>query len=130
MILDDADPNWWRGSNHRGEGLFPSNFVTTELEAAPGGERKRSVVFNEEVEVQEVEQVNNPNVSLLVLTTQLCALLQVTFPAQRTIDEAKICELLGLLHDADPTTGEADPPELPRLEEQCSAMGPLIGRTL
>jgi len=110
VILDDADPNWWRGSNHRGEGLFPSNFVTTELEAAPGGERKRSVVFNEEVEVQEVEQV--------------------TFPAQHTIDEAKICELLGLLHDADPTTGEADPPELPRLEEQCSAMGPLIDAEL
>ena len=32
--------------------------------------------------------------------------------------------------DARAGAGEADPPELPRLEEQCSAMGPLIGRTL
>jgi len=108
LILDDADPNWWKGSNHRGEGLFPSNFVTMELDGA--GERKRSVVFNEEVEVKEVEQV--------------------TFPAQETIDQGKIDQLLAMLHDADPTTGEADPPDLPRLEEQVSSMGPLIDTEL
>ena len=96
VILDDADPNWWKGSNHRGEGLFPSNFVTTDLEGT--SERKRSVVFNEEVEVKEVEQV--------------------TFPTQETIEPAKIDQLLAMLHDADPTCGEADPPDLPRLEEQ------------
>ena len=55
-------------------------------------------VCNEEMEVAEVEQV--------------------TFPAQETIDQAKIDQLLAMLHDADPTTGEADPPGLPRLEEQ------------
>lgn len=70
MILDDGDPNWWKGSNHRGEvfelwywytsftpfscsqGLFPSNFVTTDLDSDARGERKRSVVFNEEVSHQ------------------------------------------------------------------------------
>jgi len=110
VILDDADPNWWKGSNHRGEGLFPSNFVTTDLDSDARGERKRSVVFNEEVEVKEVEQV--------------------TFPAQETIDQNKISALLSMLHEADPTTGEADPPDMPRLEQQVSAMGPLIDAEL
>jgi len=109
IILDDADPNWWKGSNHRGEGLFPSNFVTMDM-AGAGGERKRSVVFNEEVEVKEVEQV--------------------TWPAQSTIDEEKINSLLGLLHDADPTTGDNDPAELARLEDQVTSMGPLIDTEL
>merc|ERR1719219_1567706 len=111
IIIDDADPNWWKGSNHRGEGLFPSNFVTLDMSgSAPGSERKRSVVFNEEVEVNEVEQV--------------------TWPAQTTIDEEKINSLLGLLHDADPTSEENDPAELGRLEDQVNSMGPLIDTEL
>lgn len=110
VIIDDVDPNWWKGSNHRGEGLFPSNFVTTDLEAPVEKEKKRSVVFNEEVEVKEVDQV--------------------TFPAQETIDQAKIESLLSMLHEADPTTGEADPHEMPMLEQQVAAMGPLIDAAL
>ena len=108
IILDDADPNWWKGSNHRGEGLFPSNFVSMDLTGDKN--QKRSVVFNEEVTVKEVEQV--------------------TWPAQNTIDEEKIDGLLAMLHDADPTSGDHDPPDMARLEEQVTSMGPMIDTEL
>lgn len=119
IIIDDSDQNWWKGSNHRGEGLFPANFVTTDLESEPEKEekqRRRSVQFNEEVEVKTVEE-SEPN----------------SGPVHEEvveISEARIDYVLGLLHEADPTSPEHDSPDLPASEDAVLQMGPLIDAEL
>nr|AIT40218.1 Signal transducing adaptor molecule [Rhipicephalus microplus] len=102
LVLDDSDPNWWKGSNHRGEGLFPANFVTADLE---------------EGHPPEPEVQPEPEAS-------------VTEPEPLRVDPAQIDETLQRLHDANPRSGQPDPPELVALEERCAGMGPLIEQEL
>lgn len=106
-VLDDSDPNWWKGFNQRGEGLFPANFVTADLTVEPESTKKK-VGFSEEVQVQTIEA-----------------------PEQLEIDEVKIDNVLQMIQNADPT-GENHPDtvEMLQLEEQCKAMGPLIDAEL
>lgn len=108
VVTDDRDENWWSGNNHRGEGLFPANFVTKDLEAPidNGTSSGKSVQFDEQVRVKFLEE-------------------EVT-----EIDESKIDRLLHLLHEADPTGATADSDELIMLEDQCGRMSKLLDREL
>ncbi|TPP56470.1 Signal transducing adaptor molecule, partial [Fasciola gigantica] len=102
VLLDDSDENWWRGSNHRGEGLFPAQFVKRELEDS-------AVISPVAASAPESTITDN----LAKTTVQL--------------DAAKMDECLRLINMVDPT-GEfrPDPPELAQLEVECNAMAPLV----
>lgn len=77
-VVDDSDPNWWKGYNKRGEGLFPSNFVTSDLDAEPEPSPydSKTTQLDERRDDYKTEVVE--------------------------IDESKIDRLLHLLHEADP----------------------------
>ncbi|KAL1458377.1 hypothetical protein WDU94_008534 [Cyamophila willieti] len=114
-VTDDGNPNWWKGQNERGEGLFPANFVTTdlsaELESTTSSKSNKKIAFDE-------------NVSVAVFKTN------GEHSATIEIDEAKIDRLLHLLHEADPEDAAHDTGEMLDLEEQVNGMGPLIDTEL
>lgn len=102
-VTDDSDANWWKGYNQRGEGLFPANFVSSNISEATAPEKK-GVQFNESVEVKTVPVTE--------------------------IDEEKIDRVLLLLHEADPRGDQGDSEEMRRLEDEVTRMGPLIDAEL
>lgn len=121
IIVDDSDANWWKGSNHRGEGLFPANFVSTDMDAGKEEKagRRRSVQFNDEVEVKTLSSEDGAQ-----------AAIQAPLAAPTVIDEAKLERVYNMLNDADPCSDENDPPELAAEEEHVNAMGGLVDNEL
>ncbi|KAK2895843.1 hypothetical protein Q8A73_015331 [Channa argus] len=109
-ILDDSDPNWWKGETYQGVGLFPSNFVTADLTAEPEMMKpeKKTVQFSEDIQVETIEPEQEP-----------------VF-----IDEDKMDQLLQMIQSADPTDNQSDSIELLQLEGACNQMGPLIDQKL
>ncbi|OQV19175.1 Signal transducing adapter molecule 2 [Hypsibius exemplaris] len=112
-VIDDSDPNWWKGSNHRGEGLFPTNFVTSDLNYEAENDFSSSP-----------KKKNSAEVASLTSTDVPVELKPVT------IDEALIDQTLNQIHDADPEGERPDPADLLELEDQCTRMWPLIDNEL
>lgn len=118
-VLDDSDKNWWKGVNKRGEGLFPANFVTSDLSS--------SSETNSESESNDVTvRKARVHFSDTVATSSGHDFKR----EEAVINEQKIDRLLHLLHEANPTDESADTEEMLVLEEEVNAMGPLIDAEL
>lgn len=101
-VLDSSDPNWWKGfTDKHPEGLFPANFVTTDLstpkETTEQNNTKKTKVKHSAEDYKSVE-----------------------------IDESKIDHLIHLLREANPEDDSTDTEEMAILEAQVNAMGPMI----
>lgn len=113
-VIDSSDPNWWKGYNQRGEGLFPANFVTSDLSepaTTPRTENRKNVQFSDSVQVKNIEEA-----------------IDDSQPVE--IDEGKIDRLILLLHEANPEDGSNDTQEMLQLENEVNRMGPLIDQAL
>ncbi|XP_026314456.1 signal transducing adapter molecule 1 [Hyposmocoma kahamanoa] len=109
-VTDSSDPNWWKGYNERGEGLFPANFVTFDLsEPAP-----------------KVETRGPKSVQFAESTSGLSAPVE---DAPVDIDEQAMDAALALLHEAD-VEARSDESALVALESRVLRMGPLVDAAL
>ncbi|XP_016990246.1 signal transducing adapter molecule 1 [Drosophila rhopaloa] len=123
-VLDDSDPNWWKGYNQRGEGLFPSNFVTADLSVDP----ERLDINQQHKTAAAAGQRELDSAAALQQKTEAAAAAAAAQPVE--IDESKIDRLLHLLHEANPEDPSQDSNEMLQLEQEVHQMGPLIDAEL
>lgn len=121
-VLDDSDPNWWKGYNQRGEGLFPSNFVSADLSIDP-----ERLEINQQHKQKKSTQFEEDSKELQQKTEAAAA---AAAEQKVEIDEPKIDRLLYLLNEANPEDPSKDTEEMLRLEQEVHQMGPLIDAEL
>ncbi|XP_073821087.1 signal transducing adaptor molecule [Musca autumnalis] len=121
-VLDDSDPNWWKGFNQRGEGLFPSNFVTADLSVDP-----EQLEINQQHKMKKSSQFEEDTKELQSKTEAAAA---AAASQKIEIDEKKIDRLLHLINEANPEDPSQDSEEMLRLEQEVHQMGPLIDAEL
>ncbi|XP_075992829.1 signal transducing adaptor molecule [Anticarsia gemmatalis] len=117
-VTDSSDPNWWKGYNERGEGLFPANFVTGDLaEPRPRGDNAASGAASAGAGANA-----GPGPG--------AAPDEDAAPAR--IDESTMDAALTMLHEADPREAGSAEAEaaLSRLEARAHAMGSLVDAAL
>uniref|UniRef100_A0A915D6Y3 Signal transducing adapter molecule 1 n=1 Tax=Ditylenchus dipsaci TaxID=166011 RepID=A0A915D6Y3_9BILA len=102
-LLDDSDPNWWRGATNRGTGLFPASFVTHDLQPTP-------------LEVKGSREEQSASVQPILPRVQ--------------IDEEILLKCIQLLESCDPTGVVPDPTDLAYYEQMSLAQAPLIDNKL
>ncbi|XP_028173917.1 LOW QUALITY PROTEIN: signal transducing adapter molecule 2 [Ostrinia furnacalis] len=116
-VTDSSDPNWWKGHNERGEGLFPANFVTADLS-----------------EPRPEAESGAPRVKFAEPAPAAAGAGAAEAEEEARIDEATMDAALALLHEADPEAGgaaaRAADAALARLEARVHAMGPLVDAAL
>uniref|UniRef100_A0A182IIY0 Uncharacterized protein n=1 Tax=Anopheles atroparvus TaxID=41427 RepID=A0A182IIY0_ANOAO len=122
MVLDDSDPNWWKGQNQRGEGLFPSNFVTADLSVEPESINTAAQGAKKTVQFSDDQQKGENDKELQDKLLQASATVE--------INEEKINRLLHLIHEADPEDPSQDTEEMLQLEQLVNQMGPMIDAEL
>lgn len=107
-VLDDSDVNWWKGETHRGVGLFPSNFVTSDL-SEPESPKidKKKVRWADESRQQAASEVSS-------------------VPVRTEISEEKIDLCTNMLKGANIEGEDEREDTIQDMEDECNRMEPLI----
>lgn len=104
-VTDDSDDKWWRGETQISKGLFPVNFVSTDLNASP-----EPVVKTKTSSSSVGQSTNVKNVQ---------------------VNEAQVDLLLEMLKTADITSTDTEENRtLKHLEEECKVMQTMVDKNI
>lgn len=108
-VLEDSDENWWKGETSRGIGLFPSNFVTSDLTEpeSPSKVEKKKVRWADEPRPQTATEA-------------------AVKPVKTEISEEKIDLCTNMLKGANVEGEDDDEERIQDMEDECYRMEPLV----